>query len=193
MIKAVIFDCFGVIIADALSVMTSELHQTNPKSMNRVHTLLNQANTGQITSEESSREIAEIFGLSYETYRTQIATNEIKDEELLGYIQGLRGNYKTALLSNIPKGSLSRRFSDDELRQYFDEVVASGEIGYAKPEAQAYEIVAERLGVRLDECVFTDDREPYCEGAQAVGMKSIVYQDFQQFRAELEQLLANTQ
>jgi len=193
MIKAVIFDCFGVIIADALSVMTSELHQTNPKAMNRVHTLLNQANTGQITSEESSREIAEIFGLSYETYRTQIATNEIKDEELLGYIQGLRGNYKTALLSNIPKGSLSRRFSDDELRQYFDEVVASGEIGYAKPEAQAYEIVAERLGVRLDECVFTDDREPYCEGAQAVGMKSIVYQDFQQFRAELEQLLANTQ
>jgi HAD superfamily hydrolase (TIGR01509 family) len=85
---------------------------------------------------------------------------------------------------------LGRRFQLSELADLFDVVVASGDIGYAKPEAAAYEITADRLGVRLDECVFVDDREPYCEAARGVGMQAIVYRDFAQFQAELQAMLA---
>ena len=42
----------------------------------------------------------------------------------------------------------------------------------AKPELEAYEYVADKLGVRLDECVFTDDRELFCEAARACGMQA---------------------
>jgi HAD superfamily hydrolase (TIGR01509 family) len=68
--------------------------------------------------------------------------------------------------------------------------VSSGEIGYAKPEPEAYEIVAQRLGVRLDECVFTDDRADFCEAARAVGMQAIEFTGLEQFRHALEPLLA---
>jgi FMN phosphatase YigB (HAD superfamily) len=46
--------------------------------------------------------------------------------------------------------------------------------------------------VRLEECVFTDDREDYCEGARAVGMQAILYKNFTQFRADLEKLLSES-
>jgi len=190
LIKAVIFDCFGVVVADALSGMTRQLYVDQPELEAQVCALLDQANSGQITSEQSSIRMAVILGLSHADYRAQIQQNEVRNQQLLDYILSLRQNYKIALLSNIPRGSLKRRFSDQELQTYFDAVVASGDVGYAKPEPQAYEITAERLGVRLDECVFTDDREHYCEGARAVGMQAILYQDFTRFRRDLEAVLS---
>ncbi|HSX05806.1 MAG TPA: HAD-IA family hydrolase [Candidatus Saccharimonadales bacterium] len=191
MIRAVIFDCFGVVISDALSVMTGELYQAHPEAEAQVHRWLDQANKNEISSEELSTRMSALFGLSFDEYRAQLFQHEVKDQVLLDYIADLRSHHKTALLSNIPKGSLQRRFSSEELARYFDAVVASGEVGYAKPEAEVYEITADRLGVRLDECVFTDDREPYCEGARRIGMQAILYQDFSQFQRELEVLLAN--
>jgi HAD superfamily hydrolase (TIGR01509 family) len=192
-IKAVIFDCFGVIVADALSAMTRDLMKTNPDAWQRIKALLNEANTGRASSEEISVKIAAVFGMPYPDYRAHLDLHEVKDQDLLDYIGDLRATYKTALLSNIPKDSLSKRFSNAELTKYFDVVVASGEIGYAKPEARAYEITAEQLGVRLDECVFTDDRQPYCDGADAVGMQTILYTDFADFRTQLQTILANSQ
>lgn len=189
-VSAIIFDCFGVIIDDALSAMTKQLETTDPESVERIRALLYRANTGQIEAEESSAEIAEIFGLTYADYRKKLQQYEVKDQVLLDYILGLRSTYKTALLSNIPNRSLLRRFTTEELDKYFDTAVASGEVGYAKPEARAYEITADRLDVRLDECVFIDDREGYCEGARAVGMQTILYKNFAQFRTELEAILA---
>jgi HAD superfamily hydrolase (TIGR01549 family) len=191
-IKAVIFDCFGVVISDALSVMCTELQPTNPDGVVEVWGLINKANRGILTSEESSTRIAELFGMTLVEYRTKIAEGETKNQQLLNYISDLHELYKTAMLSNIPVGGIARRFDEGELEQYFDVVVVSGETGYAKPSPEAYDVTAERLGVRPSECVFVDDREQYVLGARAVGMHPILYKDFAQFRMELEVLFANS-
>lgn len=191
MIKAIIFDCFGVLISDALTVMCDELERKDPEAIKEVWELIRQANRNEMSAEESSRQIASIFGFTYEDYRAHLQENETKNMALLDYIAELRPQYKTAILSNIPQGSLYRRFTPEELQKYFDEVVASGEIEYAKPEQQAYRITAERLGVQPEECVFVDDRSIYCAGAKAVGMSAVEYRSFGQFRQDLEQLLAS--
>ena len=192
MIRAVIFDCFGVLISDALSVMCDDLEQKDPEAIKEVWELIRQANRNELTADESSTRIAGIFGLSYEDYRAQLQQNENKNHALLRYIAALRPRYKTAILSNIPKGSLYRRFTQDELAGYFDEIVASGEIGYAKPEPEAYRIAAERLGLSAEECIFVDDRLMYCEGAEATGMKAVEYRSFAQFKTDFEKLLADS-
>jgi len=192
-IKAIIFDCFGVIIGDALEVLCRDLRERDPAAADSVRAIVQASNRGITDPAQSSRQVAELIGLSYQEYRQKLNEGEVRDEALLAYIADLRKTYKTALLSNIGAGSLARRFRPGELEAYFDSVVASGEIGHAKPEARAYEITAERLGVGVDECVFTDDREPYCEGAARVGMQTILYQDFPQFRTDLERLLADSQ
>jgi HAD superfamily hydrolase (TIGR01509 family) len=190
MIRAIVFDCFGVVISDALEALSSHLRQTDPAAADRVSELVRRSNRGLVDPAESSRQVAAVFGMTFEQYREAIATGEVKNLELLRYIKELRSSYKTALLSNIGAGSLARRFSDEELKAHFDVVVASGDIGHTKPDKQAYLITAERLGVMPGECVFIDDRQPYCDGALATGMRTICYHDFVQFRTALEAMLS---
>lgn len=190
MIKAIVFDCFGVVITDALQVMVDELAEKDPGVPERIHQLIYRSNRGHISIEETNVKVAEVLGMPTEEYLRRKSIGETRDQPLLDYIRKLREDYKTGMLSNVSNGGLLRRFKVAELDEYFDVSIASGEIGFAKPEAEAYEIIADRLGVRLDECVFTDDREPYCEGARAVGMKAILYENFTQFKADLETLLS---
>jgi HAD superfamily hydrolase (TIGR01509 family) len=189
MIRAIIFDCFGVVLTDAMQNIRQGLLSSNPNGAQEITDIIAANNHGLIEPHESNQRIARILGISVDELRAQVSGKEVRDEQLLSYVQELRKHYKTAMLSNIAGSSLVRRFTDEELDQYFDVVVASGDIGYAKPEPEAYEIVAQRLGVRLDECLFTDDRELFCAGATSVGMQAILYTDFVQFKQQLEALI----
>lgn len=189
MIKAIIFDCFGVLVTDVLQTIRDQ----HPDKAAAITDIVNQSNRGYISSQDSGIQIAALLGTTREAYRATLASGEVKNEALLAYIKRLRTNYKIGMLSNIGKESLWRRFSDDELTEYFDVVVASGEIGYAKPDPEAYQITAERLGVEPQECVFIDDRQPYVTAAKAVGMRGIVYTDLRTFKQELDALLDSNQ
>lgn len=189
MIRAIIFDCFGVVITDALQQLRHELRAVNPDGARAVSDIVAANNLGLMEPGEANERIAAILGISTGDFKRQVAAGELRNLPLLTYLLELRRSYKTAMLSNIAGSSLARRFPNGELAQYFDVVVASSDIGFAKPEPEAYEITAERLGVRCDECVFVDDRQRFCEGATSVGMQSILYTDFVQLSKELASLL----
>lgn len=189
MIKAVIFDFFGVIVNDALQVICDELAARDPKACVEVRDIIKAANHGLMEPAESNRRIAELLGISIEEFRSRKTNGEMRNQALLDCIKQLRGRYKTAVLSNATVGSLERRFSPAELRELFDEQVVSADIGYMKPEPEAYTVAAQRLGVEPSECVFTDDRDVFCQAARATGMQAIHYRDFAQFKGELECIL----
>lgn len=188
-IKAVIFDCFGVLITDQLEALLAPMRLNSPGVTEEVHDLIQLANRGIIEPLVSSQKIAELLQMTHAEYRTYIDGGEQRNDDLLRFIVELRKTHKTAMLSNIGKGSLYKRFSEQELQQYFDVVVASGEVGLAKPEARIYELTAERLGVRTDECLFIDDRTQYVEGALAVGMKALLFESNSQLFTDLRALL----
>ena len=72
-----------------------------------------------------------------------------------------------------------------DLLALFDDVVVSGEVGAAKPDPRAYEIVAERSGLPLDRLVFVDDRQQNVAAAAELGMDAIVFTDAATLRTEL--------
>ncbi|HSX45206.1 MAG TPA: HAD-IA family hydrolase [Candidatus Saccharimonadales bacterium] len=112
------------------------------------------------------------------------------DESLLDYIKKLRPKFKTAMLSNIDRDFLAKIFNKSHPKdEYFDFAAASSEIGYTKPDPEAYQIVCQKLGVEPSECVFIDDMKSLADGARAVGMQVIVYHDFEQMKNELEPLM----
>lgn len=191
-ISAVVFDFFGVVMTDALSVLCDELAERNPDAVKELRSLIHAANKGIIDPNESTAQAARLLGMTPDAYRRRIRSGEVIDDKLLAYIKSLRSTYKTALLSNITASGLRRRFPDDALDEYFDEIVVSSDIGYAKPEPEAYHTVAERLGLPLESCVFLDDRPDYCAAAEAVGMRAIPYQSFAQAKPVLERLLADS-
>jgi putative hydrolase of the HAD superfamily len=81
-----------------------------------------------------------------------------------------RGDLKTALVSN----SWSTDHYDRELlAELFDTSVISGEVGMHKPQPEIYRLATERLGVQPEACIFVDDLQENCEGAEAVGMTAV--------------------
>lgn len=60
------------------------------------------------------------------------------------------------------------------LRQYFDVIAASAEIGYAKPDKKIFEKAFELAGCTAKECVMVGDRlDNDIIPAKAIGMKTV--------------------
>jgi putative hydrolase of the HAD superfamily len=98
---------------------------------------------------------------------------------------------KIYLLSNYPKSifSLHEEKGKFNFIDRIDGKVVSGFVGMAKPDEDIYRCLVDKYGLKAEECVFIDDREENIQTAKALGMKGIVFKDYEQARAELEREL----
>lgn len=190
MIKAVMFDCFGVVLADVLRAKIASIEQVDPEAGRRVTDILKAADRALLTREETAEQLGDVFGVTAEEIMRQSDEGEVQNEELITLIKSLKGRYKLAMLSNIrSRERLEERFEPGELDELFEVVVASGDTGFIKPERQIYELVLERLGVTADEAVMIDDNQTYCQGAEAVGITAIQFKSNEQCRRDLATLI----
>ncbi len=191
MIKAIIFDCFGVIVGRGFNY-TFTVAGGDPKQDKQfLDDMLRSANLGLISEKDFNRSMAKQLGLSDSEWQAARKRAELADNDLLDYISELRRDYKTALLSNSNKGVLSQKVGEANLERCFDEVVCSAEVGLIKPNSDIYELTAKRLGVAARECVFIDDHESFVRAAEEVGMKGITYQDLDTLKADLNYIISH--
>jgi epoxide hydrolase-like predicted phosphatase len=190
MIRAIIFDCFGVLLGNAYKVRLAEVEQTDPEKAEEMRSINHASDLGIITRKESARYMADLLGVDAEEIYEEQDKAEVPNTELLSYISDLKKHFKIGLLSNISsRERLSIRFTDNQLTTHFDTVVASGDEGYVKPQAEIYELTAARLGVVPSECVMIDDISEFCDGARAVGMQAIQFISTKQCIADLNRLI----
>lgn len=189
--KAVVFDCFGVLYADP-SQLFFEREIMNYQQLRPELLALNaQIDYGLISRQQWVEQVAELASLPVEKVAKSIDATHIKNHELIEYIDELRGRgYLVAMCSNIGPGGMDRFFSLEERSQLFDVVVLSGEEMVTKPSPVIFELVAQRLGVGTGECIMIDDNQDNCAGADAAGMRAVYYQTNQQALTEVEQILA---
>lgn len=189
MIKAVIFDCFGVLAGSAYKEIYRMAGGDLDKNSDFLDNALAAANAGFITEQDLREQVATHLGLSPEVWGERVRLGELPNEQLLTYVSELRERgYKTAILSNANVGVLQRKFSPAQL-SLFDTLVVSAEVHFLKPDPRVYQLAAERLSVELSECVFTDDNPEYAEAATNTGMQGIVYKDLDDFKSKFEPLL----
>jgi putative hydrolase of the HAD superfamily len=74
--------------------------------------------------------------------------------------------------------------------EIFEEVVDSAFVGCRKPEGRIYELTLERIGMPAEACLFVDDLQPNCEGAEAAGMQAVRFRDNEQAIAEIRAAVA---
>ena len=72
-------------------------------------------------------------------------------------LEKLQGRYKMAILSNGDSRSQHSKISKVDIEKYFDEVIVSGDIGIHKPDKRIFEYVADKLGVKVEECLMIGD------------------------------------
>lgn len=190
MIRAIIFDCFGVLTSDGWLPFKKKYFGHDESLFDEAGYLNHQAGAGNIPPAELTRKIAGMAGLSPETAEREI-NKSAANEELFEYIeQKLKPGYRLGILSNASANQLDVLFNPGQL-SLFDEVALSFEMGVIKPDERAYTTILKRLKVEAHEAVFVDDQERHCTGAREAGVQAILYENFEQFKRELETLLAD--
>ena len=187
MIKAIIFDCFGVLTTEAWLPFKAKYFGHDPELMDEVDDISMQANMGLISREEAMQGTSKLAGLTPAEAFNAIDRN-VPNEELFDYIRELKADYKLGILSNISDNRLHQIFEPDQLA-LFDTIILSFKEGFIKPQPEAFKAAAEQLGIETSECVLIDDQERNISGAKSTGMKAILYKDVEQLKRELEPLL----
>ncbi len=113
----------------------------------------------------------------------------LPDPAMLELAKTLRDRgLKIGLLSNLISGTpWDAAMHAAGVDAYFDTILLSGDIGFVKPDPQAFELLAERLEIKTSELVFIDDQAGNLAGAEKLGVTPIVFRNYQQLIAELGQ------
>jgi len=187
MLKAIIFDCFGVLVTEAWLPFKKQYFTDKPELFEQATEIAKKANLGLISHDDFIKAAAQLAGISADEAMAYISRN-VPDEELFEYIGELKKSYKIGFLSNIAGNYLHRMFSEEQLAQ-FDVIELSYESGFIKPEPRAYIKMAKRMGVEVGEAVMVDDQPRNIYGAETAGMQAILYDNIDQFKQELKSLL----
>lgn len=187
MIRAVVFDCFGVLATDIWLQFCDRLPEG--ADVLRARDLSKAYNRGMITEQEYIDGVHEATGSEPPDINQLNASQLAKNELLLEHIQTLRPDYKIGLLSNISSDWVTRVLLSAEDQRLFDTMVFSYEVGMIKPNPSIYQLVCERLGVQPEETVMVDDIPSYVQAGVDLGMKGLLYTDFARFKTGLAELL----
>ena len=200
-VKAVIWDCGGVIIRTEddrsrrewerrLGLAHYELDRIVMASESWI-----QAQCGDITEDQYWSDIQDQLGLderSLRSLRDDFYAGDRANAVVTDVIRRLGSHYKQAILSNAPlslHADLRDRF---QIAGLFHVIVGSAVIGVMKPDPRAYEPALEGLSLRADETVFIDDLLPNIDAARRLGMRVIHFDSYDyDVRPELDALLGS--
>ncbi|MGH2620086.1 MAG: HAD family hydrolase [Anaerolineales bacterium] len=147
---------------------------------------------GQGGAEDVWTWVAERLGLDAEQradLRRDFWRGEVLDLDLVGYIRGLRANYRTGLISNAWREIRKDIEVEWRIADAFDKLIISAEVGLAKPDPRIYRLALEGLDVEPAQAIFVDDFTENIEAASALGMHTVHFENRTQAQQQVESLL----
>ncbi len=135
MIKAIIFDCFGVLTTDGWHPFKNKYFAQERLKFDEAGKINMMANDGQISYQQMLAQVSELAGISAAQLEQEVSSN-VANEQLYEYIFELSKIYKIGMLSNAAGNWLDELFTSEQL-QVFDATVLSCDIGVNKPEQGA--------------------------------------------------------
>jgi putative hydrolase of the HAD superfamily len=198
MIKTVIFDLGGVLVRTENRQPRQKLAEKYGISYQELSDLVyrtksaNLATIGKVSAEDHQQTILKNLNLpldSFSTFEDEFWGGDRLDSHLVEFIQSLRGEYKTVLLSN----------AWDNLRQLleglwkidgvFDHIFISAELGLAKPDPEIYKVVIDSLDQDPSELILIDDFVENVKAAREARLNAIHFRNRDQALADLAEYL----
>jgi epoxide hydrolase-like predicted phosphatase len=187
MYKAVIFDFFGVFCPD---ITLEWFKQTVPDFESKLpdfRAFCTQSDYGKLSKHAFFQNVSALAGVSSEDMIRGVEAQTVINTKLVDYVRNtIKLNYKTACLSNGTHEWTLHVITEHGIGDLFEEIVLSGDLGTVKPNPEIYHATLEKLGVGPEESVFIDDRQSNIEGAEALGIKSILFTDTETLINEFE-------
>ena len=196
-IKAVIWDIGGVIARTGDQTPRNQLAADLGVTRNYLNELFfsgpegTRAQKGEITAEELMVYIRGQLGLApgeHTDLEKRFFAGDKVDYELVDFIRSLKLKYRIGIISNAWSG-LAKLLDGWEIRDAFDVIISSGDVGVMKPDPKIYRLALERLGVQPEDSVFVDDFIENIHGARGLGMHAIYFENPVQTMGDLKELL----
>ncbi len=198
MIRAIISDFGGVLIRDvdnSKRVAWAEQLGVTPQQLNELifdSDIAARAAVGQFPVDAIWRYVKEMLGLDADTLaqlREDFWWGDRLDMELFTFLCGLRGRYRTAILSNAWSDARARFINHFGLDAFAEVMIISAEVKLAKPDPRIYQLALEALAVAPVEALFLDDVSANVEAARALGMHAILHHNTPQTIVEIQSYL----
>ena len=107
---------------------------------------------------------------------------------MLNLIDDLRRRgFKVGMFSNFTK-EVAIEMRKNGLDKHFDVFLISAEVGYAKPNIEAFILLAEKMGILPTELIFIDDTKESLSSSKQVGFHPILFRDYESLIKELTSL-----
>lgn len=123
----------------------------------------------------------------------ELVTRWIQDYEIDADVQkavrsAREQGYITCVCTNNNAARLPALEAKFSFYSDFDAVVSSHEVGHTKPSKEIFEVLLEKTGVQASELVYSDDNPERLQGAKDLGISVFLYESFDQFLQELNNL-----
>jgi len=194
MIKSIVFDVGGVLMADVpLRKIAEELSLRFSMCDEELHSYLYPTEhwtlltLGKISEDEYWDHFLKASQVDLDKgelkEKVRMALRPIADNVEL--IPQLKDKYELAILSNHAKEWSQFMIKEFDFFRHFHHIIFSCDVGLRKPDPQIYKLAMTKLGCEAEECLFIDDKQRNTDGAQKVGMKTIVLENTSRLREEL--------
>lgn len=186
-IKAIIFDCFGVLYPNYVDEFFKNHKHFLSTHMVFLDKLNSKIDLGEITQTEFYEQLEKAMGIPADKIQFDMESKLVADKKLIQLIKQLKKKYKIGLLSNAGSEEISIIYRDG-LDKLFNAITISYEVGDSKPNSTIYTMCLTKLGVSPMESIFVDDSTANLEAAHRLGLQTIHYPNFGTIAENLAEL-----
>ena len=178
MIKAIVFDYFGVIIPDGPVQSWLRKNTSSPEpAIQILKDLSLKWDLGETEYPEFNNILSKYTGIPVDqVFHTLFESIEIY-KDTIELIKSLKKNYKIILLSNGPKENPHLMLKHQNIENLFDEIIISAEHKIMKPDPKIYELMLSVGKIDASQALFIDDRQINVDSANSLGIKSLLFTD----------------
>jgi len=187
-IKNILFDLGGVILDINVQATLKQFYELGfpaelmqfPNSMTT--DLYFKYETGKFNTEQFRNQIRKAAGVEMTDRAFDEAWNAMLvrfPEERVALLKELSKRYKLYMLSNtsaLHVRVFEKMYLDsagESMHQVFDKIYYSHEIGWHKPDREAWEYVIKDAGIKAEETLFLDDNIHNIKASQELGFQAI--------------------
>ena len=196
-IKNIVFDVGNVLVRwdpQGIVERVFDGHANLPQLMQEIfkHETWLLLNRGEITEVEAIDRYHQL--LKIDKKHLQHLVNVVKDsltpiEESIALLENLsHQEFKLYALTDNTHEIMAYLRKRYQFWDHFQGVIVSAEVGYLKPAKEIYEILLSTYQLIPEETVFIDDVPRNVEGAKALGIHGIVFEEPAQCIAHLKKL-----
>ena len=184
MIKGIIFDMVGPLLQKNPEYILDEVVETAENIKNKFpndEEFINALKENEITKRYSLEEIAQ-----------KIVSKYCKIPEIWNtLLPKLKENCKLGIINNGTAITIPYFKKVNNFDEFFSTFINSSEINIEKPDSRIYLVALKQMNLKPEECVFIDDTIDNVLGAEKVGMKGVLFTDYQKLVIDLKSLNIN--